>query len=312
MPPSLRVAAFTPLYPPGSRVGAWLATHELLKGLAARGHKVEVLPNMGVSRPYALDGVVVFDKYTDADTMVSGADVVLSHLGDNGNAHRLAQEHGKPSVRVVHGGSMKQSRLNGAALAVFNSEATAAQFPSFPGQSIVVRPITNPDEYRTTPGDKVTLVNLSDDKGGSVFWMIAAAMPDVQFLGVRGYYGEQVEGDLPNVELSMPTRDMRADVYSRTRLLLMPSLAESWGMTAAEAMCSGIPVLAHPTPGLRECLGQAGVWARRGYVDEWVWQIRRLLEPETWAEASERALKRSAELDPEADLARFCDAVEAL
>lgn len=309
--PGLRVAAFTPLYPPGSRVGAWLATHELLAALASNGHTVQVVPGVGQARSYTLDGVKVLTPHTDVVALVRDSDIVISHLGDNGKAHQIAMLQDRPSVRIVHGGNTPVSRLGGTALAVYNSHATAAHFTAYTGPSIIVHPPTFPDRYRTAPGDRVTLVNLSEDKGGAVFWEIAAAMPDVDFLGVRGYYGPQVTGDLPNVDLRMPTRDMRA-VYAETRVLLMPSLHESWGMTAVEAMVSGIPVIAHPTPGLVECLGPAGVFAKRAYTPMWVHEIRRLLDPDEWAQQSRRCLARAAELDPVADLERFVAAVEAL
>ncbi|WP_262928542.1 glycosyltransferase family 4 protein [Streptomyces sp. CBMA152] len=51
---------------------------------------------------------------------------------------------------------------------------------------------------------------------------------------------------------------MREHVYSRSRVILMPSLYESWGRVAVEAFASGIPVIAHTTPGLVESMGEAG------------------------------------------------------
>ncbi|MFI1769152.1 glycosyltransferase family 4 protein [Streptomyces sp. NPDC020800] len=62
---------------------------------------------------------------------------------------------------------------------------------------------------------------------------------------------------------------MREHVYSRSRVMLMPSLYESWGRVAVEAFASGIPVIAHPTPGLVESLGEAGIFAYRDDLNAW-------------------------------------------
>jgi glycosyltransferase involved in cell wall biosynthesis len=195
----------------------------------------------------------------------------------------------------------------------FFCEYTAALQPA---ASIVVRPPVFATDYATMPGDRVTLVNLNEAKGGEVFWRLAERMPHVEFLGVRGAYGQQIErpGGLPNVEVvdHMPGDRMRDEVYARTKVLLVPSATESWGRVAAEAMASGIPVVAAPTPGLSECLAEAGIFAERTDVDAWRSAVERLLEPAAWAEASERALARSKALDPAADLAAWCEAVEAL
>ena len=122
---------------------------------------------------------------------------------------------------------------------------------------------------------------------------------------MRGSYGIQVTpSDCPNVEYRDNTPDIR-QIYAETRLLLMPSSYESWGRCAIEAAASGIPTIAHGTPGLLESLSWAGIFAHRDDLDAWVRAIEWLDESETYAEQSDRVLARSRELDPKRDLDRF-------
>lgn len=308
----MHVVAVTPLYPPGSRVGAWLATHECLAALARRGHSVEVARYLGTGETYELDGVVVYDKR--ATGRVDNADIIVSHCGDNGKAHARAVELGIPSVKMVHGyATQSTKRLDGASLAVFNSEASRHDL-EHNAPSIVVHPVTWAEQHRTTPGDRITLVNLSKEKGGHLFYTLARSLPAHDFLGVRGAYGRQRSSGapLPNVETIGTTENMRDDVWSRTRVLLMPSAREAWGMVGVEAMTSGIPVIANPTPGIREALGDAAIYADRDRPAEWKLAIERLDDPTRWGDASARALARVRELDPVGELERFALAVEEL
>lgn len=308
-PAPLRILATIPLYPPGSRVGAWLATHGYLRVMAARGHTVDVITYMGNDAPYVIDGVTVHPSHTRIRPFAVEVDVVVSHLGDKQQGHNEALAAGKPSVRFVHGPTTDAvGKLDGAALCVLNSEASRL---AWDGPTIVCPPRTIATEHRSTPGDLVACVNLAEAKGGDVFWEIAAAMPETRFLAVLGGYGPQVFGDLPNVEIIEPTRDMR-EVWSRTRLLLVPSVRESWCMAAVEAMCSGIPVIAHPSPGIGEALSHAAHWAHRANVGEWVAQIRRLSDPKAWAAASAQARGRFDMLDNDKGLDRFAEAIESL
>lgn len=137
-------------------------------------------------------------------------------------------------------------------------------------------------------------------------------MPHVQFLAVRGGYGPQIRRCLPNVEMIDSTLDITTAVYARTRILLMPSRVETYGRTALEAACSGIPTIAHPTPGLIESLGDAATFVDRSSITSWVAAIDRLFDPAEWLAASRRALARAEQLDPAGDLDRFCTSIESL
>lgn len=305
----MRITARLPMYPPASRVGSWLSTHLCLAHMAELGHQVDVVTYLQEGYAYGLDGVAVHPR-GPWDEIAEGCDVVVSHLGDDQFASQWAKANGIPSVRMVHGRPLAGHVLADT-LAVFNSESLQAQV-EHRGRSIVVHPPIDPADYRTTPGRMVTLVNLAAAKGGLQFFRLAKATPDVQFLAVRGGYGQQVSDKAKNVTVIEPTLDMVSDVYTRTRVLLMPSSHETWGMVAVEAMASGIPVIAHPTPGLLESLGDAGIFVDRDDLPGWQREVRRLMSPSAWGEASARALARAAELDPAPSLARFAEAVEAL
>lgn len=306
----MRILASVPLYPPSSMVGSWVSTHLCLAHMVERGHEVNVVPYLAKGHAYDLDGVHVHPR---ADLDAFAADVVVSHLGDEGRGAEHARALRRPSVRMVHGlDGMNPARLRRRppALTVFNSQSLR-KATGWHGQSVVVHPPVDID-LPTCSGERVTLVNLSAPKGGGIFAQIAERMPDHRFLGVRGGYGRQVDQHGGNVEVVAPTHRMVSEVYGRTRVLLMPSKAETWGMVAVEAMACGIPVIAHPTPGLLESLGSAGIFADRRNVDDWVATIRRLDDPDEWQAASERSLARAAELDPGPQLAKFAEAVEAL
>jgi hypothetical protein len=72
----------------------------------------------------------------------------------------------------------------------------------------------------------------------------------------------------------------------------MPSDYESFGRVAMEAAASGIPTIAAPTPGLRECLGDAGTFVELDNVDGWERAIRALLDPDAYRAAALAARAR--------------------
>ncbi|MFF4791828.1 glycosyltransferase family 4 protein [Streptomyces sp. NPDC001276] len=326
----LRIVARAHLMPPEHNAGAEHMLVSMLRPLVERGHDVSVwLSRYGqASREYDYRGirVVPLQSRLDWPTAARKADVLVAHLETVPSTASLARGYGRPLVVVCHNTHQQTFRdmaAGGTSLAVYNSEWMAREAELFfaehpkairPSSGLVVRPPVFADEYATKPGKAITLVNCNPDKGGRVLEALAERMPDQQFLAVEGAYGKQILPDLPNVEAldHVDGSDMRDRVYARTRVLLMPSAYESWGRAGVEALASGIPVVAHPTPGLCESLGEAGIFVDRSDIDGYEAVLRKLMQPGEYRLASKLAKARSAELDPAADLAAWCSAVEAL
>lgn len=326
MTQSLRVIARVHAYPPDHNAGAEWMLHEMLRAAAGRGHRVEVWlsQHAATSQPYDLDGVRIVPAAAGAGFAAAAAraDALISHLESVPFTASLARGYGVPLAVVCHNTfelTWQPMSAGNTALAVLNSTwmrgAAEAYFhgrPASPDRMLVVRPPVWPQDYRTKPGECITLVNCTVGKGVQVLAELAERMPDRKFLAVRGGYGEQRPPDLPNVIVMdhMPGREMRDAVYARTRLLLMPSDYESWGRAGVEAMCSGIPVLAHPTEGLAESLGSAGIFCDRRAVDAWQAAIEELDDPAAYRKASRRASARAKALDPGPDLEAWCRTLE--
>jgi hypothetical protein len=326
----LKIVARVHAMPPEHNAGAEHMLVSMLRPLVERGHDVSVwLSRYGKAhKEYDYRGikVVPLESRLDLSGAVRRASVLLAHLETVPSTASLARGFGKPLVVVCHNThrpTFRDAAAGGTALAVYNSlwmereaELFFAEYPKSiqPASSLIVRPPVFADEYATKPGNAITLVNCNPEKGGKVLKALAERMPDQQFLAVKGAYGEQILPDLPNVEIVEHVRgeDMREKVYGRTKVLLMPSSYESWGRAGVEALASGIPVVAHPTPGLTESLGEGGVFVDREDIAGYEAVLRKLLTAAEYRLASKRAKARSAELDPAADLAAWCSAVESL
>lgn len=284
-----RVVASLVSYPPARFIGSELYTHALLKALKARGHYVTV---------HVLDGKAI-GQHEGIPVMSDGdfparADLLIQHPEYAIDA-RTRPPEGAATVLIAH--NARDGVLDGVAmtphdLLIATSYATAQ---ALPGSPAVYTP-PQPRVRMGIPGNRVTLVNANEDKGGWIASRLAERMPDVDFLFVAGGYGEQfIPEDLPNVMTCphIPPAQMNDRVWRFTRALLMPSVHESWGSVASEAMARGVPVVASPTPGLVENLGDAGTFVPdRGDLPAWETAIRQVIGP-AWSGYSQRAIRRA-------------------
>lgn len=330
----LRVFALVDRYPPAVNAGGEWMLHHLLRPLARDGHQVDVVT--ATVDPYDFDGVTVWPRSALAE-LAAGADVMVGHLMWTREAVETAARYQVPLVYIAH--NHRQLRHwslmpDNVTVLVVNSrwlaedvhtprqrgvpEADAHGCSTWNGPSIVVRPPVFTADYRLDrdPADAefVTMVNMTAEKGSTVFYLLADADPR-QWLAVEGGYGSQAHPGSrhPGVTWQAQTANIRDDVYARTRVLLMPSEYESWGRVGVEAMAAGIPVIASPTKGLRESLGSAGIFVDRRDLRAWRRELDRLDDPDEYRLASKRALERADELDAQAesDLVRWRLTVQA-
>jgi glycosyltransferase involved in cell wall biosynthesis len=302
------------MYPPVHNAGAEWMAHAMNKYLVEEtDSRVNVVLNTAPVKEF--ERVQIVDRHNKqlVRSTVQHSAVLLSHLDMEIMAVQTAIQTKRPLVLVMHNNYRKPylqefvRMLKGNLYLVHNSYWLKEYYSIFNLPSIVVYPPVDWREYKTdrTP-EYVTLINLNRNKGGDVLIKIAKAMPDVQFLGVRGGYdGQIVDASIKNIKYVENTAYIK-EIYSQTDILLVPSEEESWGRVAIEAMSSGIPVIAHPTPGLLESCGDAGIFCRRSDIGAWVSAIRRLKEDKVHYEAqSSKSFRRAQELDPLTQLAAF-------
>lgn len=289
-------------YPPRHNAGAETYVHQLHRWLAARGHDVRVLqrdPIAGGEWEGIKTGRRGPPRWTDRTT--DGA-VILTHLDETPIAEAAAARVGAPLVHVVHNDKQLDfHQVRRADLIVANSDWIAETIPDrfADTPTVVLYPPTFCADYPTDPAERVaiTLVNLLEGKGAPLFYELARRLPARTFYGVVGAYGIQVPApSLPNLRIIRNRPDM-GPVWDETRLYLQPSVYESYGKAAVEALASGIPVIAHPTEGLKESLGPAGIFCDRDDPDAWVEAIEALDDTEAYELASKTARTRAEELE---------------
>lgn len=312
-----RIISVVHFYPPYKNAGSERMLHTMNRALIEADHEVEVIvtsmPEAG-NDPYVYDGITV----TPGQPLIAGKlnpDVLVSHHQNARTVIGMARVMGCKSCILLHNDfpqsrSLLQMRPD---LTVFNTRWLAEKFGHMAKEQntmVFHPPVWAIDHFVPQRGECLTLVNLNKDKGSEIFYAIAQAMPDLQFLGVIGAHGEQhIREDIPNVEIMEHQEDMRR-VWERTAIVLMPSIYESYGMVGPEAMASGIPVIATATAGLKESLGSAGYFVRRKDLTGWQLAIRMILS--NYKDWTEQAFARSRELNPGRELEEWVAYIEAI
>ena len=281
--------------------GAENYTHNLNKYLYAQGHEIKVL----IPKEYAgqsnvdciYEGIIIntTEDSEERKEMVEWCDIVLTHLDYASITVNYIQEN-RPIIYIAHNTFFDaydylQNRKN--VFIIYNS-LYASKITPFTNDYVVLRPPITAKKTVSNPENNkyITLINMNENKGGKVLKLLAEEMIDYKFMGVNGSYGEQIEQPLC-VKIHENTADI-SEIYNQTRLIIMPSEYESWGMVASEACINGIPVISSNVFGLKENLDYAGTYCDD--VNQWIKAIKLYDNKTIYEKKSEQALKRAEEL----------------
>lgn len=311
--------------------GAFFHDIAIAKELMRRGHNVHFVTvkrnNSPIRGQYR---GISWTFYTNAENEMRGANIWMSpHYPFLKTVRRLNETFNKPLVVTMHFGEnvdSVQPYSRSGKWAEFlwiiskhiteHIQKTVQISPTFKCVE-TVRPIMIENEIKmhergTLPkGEYITLINANLMKGLGLFIECAVKFPNKKFLGVRPYYnGVPVPEKIPNIKWINICDDIR-EVLRETRVLMVPSLYESWGRVAFEAMYNGIPVIhslpidpaskhARPsgsTEGMNEWIQGTQSACDYSVLQQWFDAIEKLDDEDTYKDYSERAYQRSYEMN---------------
>lgn len=266
-------------YPPLWNMGGEVSLHRTL--IAAHGDK-HVLTK--TDKPYIFEGVQV--ENINADDVLNirtnpepiaqqlralNASMVIGQNELSLAAVKAARVVGAVPVVSVHTppryGRGIADGMYETDYAIYNTRTSAIEWGE--PNALVVHPPISPLPSKTlTGGDAYTLLSSLVNKGVSVVLELAQRYPDQRFIIVRSpaepTHGlpdlEDRVAKLPNVELHPRVAPEEVEKYfKQTRILLVPSRYETYGMSTIEAAGYGIPTVHVDTPHVREGIGEGAI-----------------------------------------------------
>lgn len=272
----MTLVALTHGYIKDHALGGEVSLH---RTLVAAGTPVTVLTR--TPEPYELDGITVkpintadvLNVNADPTPIIDqlkalGATAVLAQNELSMPAVRAAKALGIPSIVSIHTppryGRQLAPAVAQATHRIYNTQQAATEW-RHPG--MVLHPPVSALPKKSTPrGTAVTMLSNLANKGAAVALKLAERMPHQQFILVRSpaetTHGlerfDELAAALPNVEVGerVAPADVAKTYLARTRILIVPSRMETYGMSAIEAAGYGIPTVgimnAHVAEGIGE------------------------------------------------------------
>lgn len=274
----MKVLIDIPLFFPDHCSGGEATMYDIAKYLQQQGEEVRILLDRSSVNEY--DGIRIYiDDHTTDECWkphYEWCDIIISHLGKIGMSYNRSVNVNKPFVYYQHNSNHCATvEAKREIKVIYNSEWIKAQM-AYENESIICRPIPLINFNKTENGKYITLINANENKGVTQAIIIAQRMPDYDFLFVKGAYGNQHINNLPpNIKVIENSVNI-AEVYEQTKILICPSLYESWGRVATEAMSCGIPIICSYAKGLRENCGANGIYIERNDIDNWIETIKNI------------------------------------
>lgn len=304
------IGSFLPITVAGSE----MSSYETIKYLRSRGHSIIIFVDKYKVNEY--DGFKIY-KYDQNDPFciseLEKCDIILFSLSEDPKNFELVSKVNKPTFLFIHIITeyhwILAHKVTFPLYIIYNSHMTQDNILTIHDNMRMI-PYVNINQFKplsslTIHNNVVCLINCNPNKGADMFNTLAKRMSDVQFLGVKGGYSEQItDNSIANLTYMETQSDIRV-VFKQIGILLMPSKNETWGRTAVEAMASGVPVIHSESAGLVECMGGAGICCNRYDKDEWEAAIRRILGDPAYREhLRQNGFRRVKEIEIEQNRGR--------
>ncbi len=307
------------------RCGAFFHDVVAAKTLMSHGHTVTFvftkrIPTASVSGYYR---GIPYKYFMTAESELQASDIwTMPHYPVLGSVRKLNERFQKPLVITAHFAEninvltpyQQNGKWGEALLYVSNymKQSVESRITLSPTirRTDVMYPIVQLSDFALPdtrqPGSYITLINGNFLKGVDVFLKVADSMKDHAFLGVRAYYRPIPVHNTDNVTWQDYSEDVRP-ILEKTRILMVPSITESWSRVAFEAMYNGIPVLytkpyedpnfqGGTTQAIAEWVEDAAIACERTNITSWSSAIRMLDDPSTYQEWSDRARAKARSL----------------
>jgi len=276
----MKLLVVTKLYFHKNKAGGEAYLHNFLKLLHNRINvDIEVvIPNCKEMKKLEYDGITINESTelfnNDFLSYCDNADLIITHLDHAYETVNYCLEIKKPVIMIFHNSIDQYNPFieNENVIKIFNSNYVKKDYLNrglVPVNSHLIYPYIDFNKYSKFRKNikrrkYITLINPSENKGAEVVLKLAQNNPKRKFLIVEGgyyphhqkYYIDQF-ASLPNCHVIDNTSNIIKDVYSKSRLVMMPSNYESYGMVAIEAASMAIPIIVNEnSDGLKENMGK--------------------------------------------------------
>lgn len=322
----MTLTAFLHGYPPGWSMGGEVSTHRTLRtvpGSVVFTQTKDAYTFEGV-QVYPMIGATIQTVMSDAEFV--GTTVLFAHSTMSQITVQAARRLKIPAILAVHvplrfGKDIRRAWAASKAR-LYNTEAARKDWKDTKGW-VLHPPVGRPETVGPLDGphDALTLTSSLLNKGVRQAMELAQRWPDRRFIIVRSpahqTHGaedfEEKAALLPNVEVwdRLHPDDMHL-LWAQTKVLLVPSLYETYGMSALEAAWHDIPSVHVDTVDVREGIGTAARLLQSHSTDELELAVQDVeRDYDRWSDAARTRVEELA-VREQGELAAFAQGVARL
>lgn len=302
----MNILVVVKLYYHSAKSGGEAYIHYLLKQIkkSINANITILIPDCDEIKMCEFGGIKICETTESLDLVsnyIEDCDLLVTQLAYSNKVIKMGLEANKPILWILHGyfDGFHKHIENPLITKIFNSKNVLCDFQSkdlkIDNYHIIYPQVDFPTYNSFKDKDLwrreyITFVNPCINKGVELILKLAKKNSSRKFLIVEGgYMNDEAQPfllefmRLANCHIIRNTNEMIKEVYSKSRIIIMPSKYESYGMVCSEACSMGIPVIINKnTKGLIENLGKMSLGGYGDNVDSYQKIIELLDNQETY------------------------------